>query len=272
MGVAPSFSGNLPDLPPLRHNQEEVKAIKSSLYRTRTVLGERANRDRFRKMARGASILHLATHGQADPNQGLFSYLAFAEAGDSISPKLYARELQNMRLPVDLVVLSACQTGLGNYERGEGLVSLTRALQKAGARSTLTTLWSIDDAKSSALMRSFYRYLRRGLPKDQALQRARLDYLDENRGEFAHPFFWAAYIPQGDMRSLRLYPGWYSWLIWGGIAIAILLFVLLLLPLRSPKTTNSHPRELLQLHRTHPDRLPPRGATGLHPDSGRHRP
>jgi len=223
LGVAPSFTGNLPELPPLRHNQEEVKAIQASLYRTRTILGDRANRDRFRQLAQRARVLHLATHGQADPDQGLFSYLAFAEAGDSISPKLYARELQNMRLPVDLVVLSACQTGLGSYERGEGLVSLTRALQEAGARSTLTTLWSIDDAKSSALMRSFYKYLRQGLPKDQALQQARLDYLDENRGEFAHPFFWAAYIPQGDMRSLRLYPGWYSWLMWGGTGLAILL-------------------------------------------------
>ena len=239
LGVAPSFSGNLPDLPPLRHNQEEVKAIQSGLYRTRTVLGDRADRDRFRQLAQRARILHLATHGQADPDQGLFSYLAFAEAGDSLSPKLYARELQTMRLPVELVVLSACQTGLGSYERGEGLVSLTRALQEAGARSTLTTLWSIDDAKSSALMRSFYRYLRQGLPKDQALRRARLDYLDENRGEFAHPFFWAAYIPQGDMRSLKLYPGWYSWLMWGGIGLAILLFIWIFLPLRH-KFTKMH--------------------------------
>ncbi len=239
LGVAPSFSGNLPDLPPLRHNQEEVKAIQSGLYRTRTVLGDRADRDRFRQLAQRARILHLATHGQADPDQGLFSYLAFAEAGDSLSPKLYARELQTMRLPVELVVLSACQTGLGSYERGEGLVSLTRALQEAGARSTLTTLWSIDDAKSSALMRSFYRYLRQGLPKDQALQQARLDYLDENRGEFAHPFFWAAYIPQGDMRSLKLYPGWYSWLMWGGIGLAILLFIWIFLPLRH-KFTKMH--------------------------------
>ncbi len=239
LGVAPSFSGNLPDLPPLRHNQEEVKTIQSSLYRTRTVLGDRANRDRFRQLAQRARILHLATHGQADPDQGLFSYLAFAEAGDSISPKLYARELQTMRLPVDLVVLSACQTGLGSYERGEGLVSLTRALQEAGARSTLTTLWSIDDAKSSALMRSFYRYLRQGLPKDQALQQARLDYLDENRGEFAHPFFWAAYIPQGDMRSLKLYPGWYSWLMWGGIAIAIILCGIIIIRKRAFFTTKT---------------------------------
>jgi CHAT domain-containing protein len=94
-----------------------------------------------------------------------------------------------------LVVLSACQTGLGKELTGEGLIGLTRAFQYAGTRSILATLWSIDDRKAAELMKRFYGHLVRGKSKDQALQAAQQDLI---RSRTSRPYHWAAYTLIGD--------------------------------------------------------------------------
>lgn len=207
VGMAPLFTGKQEGLPPLRYNAEEISFIADRIGGARTIIGPEATRDRFLREASRADILHLATHGQADARRGLFSFLAFS-AADSVRQRLYARELQEVDLTAALVVLSACETGLGNYRQGEGVISLTRALQDAGAASTLTTLWRIDDEKSRILMGYFYEGLRQKMPKDQALQYARKTYLAEYRSAFAHPFYWAAFMAQGDMHAVSLPRVW----------------------------------------------------------------
>ena len=107
---------------------------------------------------------------------------------------------EQVRLDAELVTLSACQSGLGTEVAGEGLIGLTRAFQYAGARSVLASLWSVSDLSTAELMARFYRALRKGQPKDTALQEAQLAMirgeagltLKENR-DLTHPCHWAAF-------------------------------------------------------------------------------
>jgi CHAT domain-containing protein len=135
--------------------------------------------------------------------------------------RLYGYEILAQSFPADLVVLSACETGLGKVVRGEGLMSLARAFSYAGARSLVTSLWNINDQSGQQLMAEFYKHLNEGLPKDEALRQAKLSYLanapDNAR---AHPRYWAAFIPTGNMEPLKNNWPWQ----WGVAAIALLGF------------------------------------------------
>ena len=93
----------------------------------------------------------------------------------------------------------------------------------AGAKSIVTTLWSIDDEPSSLIMDGFYAHLQEGLPKDEALRRAKLDYLEGNSALRAHPLFWAAFIPLGDMEPLTFQEKNTWWPIGGGMTIILIL-------------------------------------------------
>ena len=103
-------------------------------------------------------------------------------------------------------MLSACETGIGKLQRGEGIISLARAFAYAGAKSIFTTLWKVDDEKTKDLVIDFYKYLKVGKAKDEALHLAKLDFLKKNKGKGAanHPFFWAGMIGIGDMRPLNM--------------------------------------------------------------------
>jgi len=186
------------DLAPLPYSGEEAWKI-GQLWEGDVFVGEDATEERFMQLAGNYRILHLATHGQANDQMGDYSFLAFSEIKDSIENELlYVRDLYNLRLNADLVVLSACETGIGELQRGEGIISLARAFAYAGARSIVTTLWSVADAKTKDFTLEFYRQLKAGLAKDRALQQARLHYLKTHLGpEEAHPFFWAGFVGVG---------------------------------------------------------------------------
>lgn len=180
---------------------EEVKAA-SLFWDGDYYLNSDATEDRFNEVVGNYRIVHLSTHGVADSRSGDYSYLAFAEQKDSIENELlYVRDLYNIQLNADLVTLSACETAAGELQRGEGIISLARAFAYAGAKSIVTTLWVADDAATKDLMKVFYQYLKNGDPKDEALQTAKLRL--QESGNFAHPFFWAGFVPVGDMSSLK---------------------------------------------------------------------
>ena len=199
-GFAPDFTAT--NLAPLQYTRSEVEMISESVH-GRSYLGDEAHLELFLKQASRYRVLHLATHGKANDRRGDFAYLAFARR-DSLQ-LLYAADLYPLNLDADLVVLSACETGIGEYRRGEGIVSLARGFTFAGARSIITTLWSIDDEKSSGLMAAFYQLLQEEIPKDQALRTAKLNFLDQFRQDAAHPFYWSPYIALGDMQPLFYY-------------------------------------------------------------------
>ncbi|MEQ1744098.1 MAG: CHAT domain-containing tetratricopeptide repeat protein [Saprospiraceae bacterium] len=168
------------------------------------VCGTEATKARFVETAGGYRVLHLATHGVADDRMGDNAYLAFSETPDSIENELlYAKEQYGLSLNADLVVFSACETGVGEFQRGEGIVSLARAFAFAGAKSIVTTLWRVNGKSTSVLMPLFYAELSTGKSKDEALRSARVRYLENATVKSSHPFYWAAFVPVGDMRPLR---------------------------------------------------------------------
>ena len=193
------------NLSPLPRTREEVQAIVG-LFGTsaRARLGREATETSAKSEASEAAILHFASHGWIDEAMGLNSGLALSQPGalgrvPSVEDDglLQAWEIfEHLRLNATLVVLSACQTGLGENVRGEGLVGLTRAFLYAGARSVAVSLWDVSDAGTAALMKTFYQELRNGASKDVALQRAMIAAHGDPARK--HPFYWAPFILVGD--------------------------------------------------------------------------
>jgi CHAT domain-containing protein/Tfp pilus assembly protein PilF len=144
--------------------------------------------------------VHFATHGFIDEKKPDFSSLVLTQDNNSEEDGfLQATEIFNLKLNADLVVLSACQTGMGKLVRGEGIVGLTRAFMYAGSPAVIVSLWSVSDASTATLMGEFYRNLvKEKLSKTDALRKAQLFMLRD--AKFAHPFFWAPFVLFGDWR------------------------------------------------------------------------
>jgi CHAT domain-containing protein len=132
-----------------------------------------------------------------DPTEALDrAGLALANANIHPDGIVTARELANYDWwGTQLVVLSACETGVGAVPSGDGVYGLRRALALAGAESQVVSLWTVSDSSVRALMREFYSELERGTGRAEALRRAKLRMLQQPK--FAHPYFWAAFIPTG---------------------------------------------------------------------------
>jgi len=140
-------------------------------------------------------ILHFATHAFFEPSQGLYSGIVLAEEKGE-DGFLEAREIVDLNLHADLVVLSACETAKGKIHRGEGLIGLTWAFFVAGCASTIVSQWKVMDESTAELMTTFYSHLKAGASKAEALRQAQLHLL-RNR-KFAHPFFWSPFILIGN--------------------------------------------------------------------------
>ncbi|EJF54036.1 hypothetical protein SapgrDRAFT_2370 [Saprospira grandis DSM 2844] len=168
---------------------------------------EQANEQAFRQLAPQAQFIHLAMHAITDPMAPSYSALFFSKTQDSLQDDLLlAYELPSLQLAADLVVLSACQTAAGRYQIGEGAQSLGLGFRYAGAASTLSTLWEVNDESSRLLMELFYSYLQTGQRKDKALQAAQIRYLElvDQNEVAAQPFFWAAWWLSGNSNALEL--------------------------------------------------------------------
>jgi CHAT domain-containing protein/tetratricopeptide (TPR) repeat protein len=146
--------------------------------------------------------LHFATHGFLDSQHPELSGILLSMFNETGAPQdgfLRAHEVFNLKLPAELVVLSACQTGLGKEVKGEGLVSLTRGFMYAGSPRVMVSLWSVSDVGTAELMTRFYKgMLKEGLRPAQALQAAQVSMFKGKR--FASPFYWAAFTLQGEWR------------------------------------------------------------------------
>jgi CHAT domain-containing protein len=146
-----------------------------------------------------ARNLHFAVHGFLDESHPDRSGLQLARGSSSVEDGLLrVREISNLDLHADLVVLSACQSGMGRVISGEGLIGMSRAFLYAGAGSIVVSLWKVDDEATSDLMVSFYSQLRAVGDKSEALRRAKLELIDQSR--YSHPYFWAAFILVGRPR------------------------------------------------------------------------
>jgi CHAT domain-containing protein/Tfp pilus assembly protein PilF len=146
------------------------------------------------------NYIHFATHGFIDEAKPELSSLVLTKDNNSEEDGfLQATEIYNLNLNADLVVLSACQTGLGKLVRGEGMVGLTRAFIYAGTPTVLVSLWSVSDVSTATLMGEFYKNLiKEKLDKTDALRKAQLSMLGNEK--FTHPFYWAPFVLVGDWR------------------------------------------------------------------------
>ncbi len=188
----------------------------------------------FHREADQYQVLHLATHGLVEDQQPLYSKLVFAPEDDSVYDGfLHAYEIYNMRLPANLVVLSACNTGVGKLEKGEGIMSLSRAFFYAGVKSLLMSLWKVSDESTSELMVSFYEGLKAGEDKDLALQQAKVTYIQNQEIAMkSHPYFWAGFVLKGDPGALSLKS---SWGYWGYFLLGFLILLGLVFGVRSSR-------------------------------------
>jgi len=166
-----------------------------------THLAADATEEQARSIGSKARNVHFAVHGFFDErlplNSGLALTIPEKPSEGQQNGLLQAWEIfEQMRFDADLVVLSACQTGLGRELGGEGLIGLTRAFQYAGARSIAASLWSVNDLKTAQLMLRFYKELRDGKSKDLALRAAQTELLQ--KPDSSHPYYWAAFSLIGD--------------------------------------------------------------------------
>ncbi len=137
--------------------------------------------------------LHFATHGIVDEESPELSRI-FMQSSTKEDGNLFSGEIFNLKLNADLAVLSACQTGLGKYSKGEGVIGLSRALVYAGARSIMVSYWSVADASTSELMTDFYKTLvGQSYPDFRvALQKAKVDMIHNKA--YAAPYYWAPFV------------------------------------------------------------------------------
>ena len=166
---------------------------------------EAANEAAFKKEAPKFNVLHLAMHGLVNNEYPKFSSLVMDKAPSSSEDDiLYAYEIQNMQLNPDLVVLSACETGVGKFQQGEGVLSIGRGFMYAGTPSLVMTLWSLNDYSGSQIIENYYQALNKGMDKDEAMKWAKLEYLEENDDLLSHPALWACYIQMGNTEPLSI--------------------------------------------------------------------
>jgi CHAT domain-containing protein len=192
----------IPRLPFTRQEAERILAtapaganLKALDFRASRATATGAELGRYR-------YLHFATHGLLDSERPGLSALVLSLVDERGVPQdgfLRAHEIYNLNLPAELVVLSACQTGLGKEIKGEGLVGLTRGFMYAGAARVVVSLWSVNDKATSELMAKFYqKMLKDGQRPAAALRSAQAEML--RSPQWRSPYYWAAFTLQGEWR------------------------------------------------------------------------
>jgi len=191
-------------LPGAIHEAETILKVMHG----KKLIGEEATESEFKKMAGEFDILHFATHTSIDDENPLSSVLSFYPYGDQKEDgMLHTYEIYNLDLKGELAVLSACSTGGGKLEKGEGVISLARAFTYAGMPSVIMTLWDVEDISTGNILPYFYHSLGKGVEKDIALRQAKLNYLENSRPEIEHhPAFWSGFVLYGNNRGFRQKP------------------------------------------------------------------
>ena len=180
---------------------------------------ENASKENFISEASKYNVYHLSMHAVIDPNDEDTSRLLFNDED------FYFADFYGQKLPLDLVVLCACETGVGKLIEGEGLMSLSRAFTYSGVASTIHSLWEIPDKQAFEIMQLFYDNISKGLSKSEALQQAKKEYLKTCKAEeLQHPYYWSGFVLHGNSKALV-----HEKNIWFQIIIGSLLFLLVII-------------------------------------------
>ena len=193
---------NIPRLPYTRQEAERILEVASGGRNLRAFDFEAKRATALGGELRRYRYVHFATHGYIDTEKPELSAVVLSlvdEKGRAQDGLLKASDIYNLQLPAELVVLSACQTGLGKEIRGEGLVGLTRGFMYAGAARVTVSLWSVSDRGTAELMWRLYRgMLREGRSPASALRAAQVEMWKQRRWQ--SPYYWAAFVQQGEWR------------------------------------------------------------------------
>jgi len=203
---------------------KEVESI-SEILNSQTFSRQDATEINFRQHAPGAKVLHLAMHAHINDSIPAFSRFAFSILPEETQQNdgwLTTLDIYNLELNSELVVLSACNTGRGKLRKGEGVINLARGFLFAGCPSLIMTLWEVEDNSGAEIMQLFYKNLKKGKAKDDALRNAKLQYLEKSHSRLAHPHYWLAYISIGDNSPVF---GSYDYYFFGILVILLIVIV-----------------------------------------------
>ncbi|NEQ69410.1 MAG: tetratricopeptide repeat protein [Symploca sp. SIO2D2] len=184
---------------PLNSARDEVRGI-ASLFNTQPFVGKAATENTVWSKASQSGTLHLAAHGDYNTFNPLFSSIQLV--GDNQHDGLLqVHEIYELDLTskTNLVVLSACQTNIGELSRGDEVVGLNRAFLYAGTPTVMSSLWNVDDAATGLLMKEFYSNLQGGMGKAESLQQAQKAVRQNQEQDYSHPYYWAAFSLTGDV-------------------------------------------------------------------------
>lgn len=194
---------------PLLENKNESELLSNIVY-CDTFISQNATEENFKKYASNYSILHLSLHSILSTENYLLSKLCFTPVSDSINDGLFNLcDIEPLKLNSDLLVLSGCNTGSGEIITGEGVMSFARSFILAGSHSILMSLWDLDNSSSEAISIGFYKYLKEGFNKSEALQLSKIDYLKTADKVHRHPNIWSGFVLIGDNSKIEM-PNRYS--------------------------------------------------------------
>lgn len=214
---APIFSEGNRNLPPLENSEVLLDALPK--VRQEQFVHDAATLANFQQWSKESQIINLITHAEAGEDE-----LPRIEFWDST---LYLPQLYAMEIPADLVILAACETGIGSLTNGEGIMSLSQGMTYAGAASLIASLWKVRESSTTNILSSFYEHVQEGQSKVNALHQAKLGYLASCKETELNPYFWASLVyygadgfvlnQQADFLSL---PIW-GFLLGGGLLVSL---------------------------------------------------
>jgi CHAT domain-containing protein len=216
LAIAPGFAQAERGLSPLATDAAEWQPLSDQ--KNTTLRGQSADYSHFATEAGQHRVLHLATHAIADAPTRI----------ELIDRSVYLSDIFALPLQADLVVLSACQTGLGREQRGEGVMSLARAFAQAGAACVMSSLWAVNDQSTTRLLRQFYQYLAEGNTTSTALHAAKMAYLSDQKVPIVQqsPYFWAGFLAIGADRVLPpATPYFLPWMVAAALIVLAILFL-----------------------------------------------
>ena len=201
----PLIRGRNVRLAPLNYSELEAQSFPD-VFGLTALTGPRARKKEFINQASQYPIVHFAGHAMADENNPFNSFMAFdLETPEPTAELMFLPELYSLQLPAtEMIVLSACQTGSGKVEEGEGVISLGRAVTMAGTAAVVSTLWVINQQNKAEFFRVFYEELAEGRAKQEALRAAKLQMMKSDNGRWAHPYHWAGAILTGNARPIKM--------------------------------------------------------------------
>lgn len=218
VAFVPVFAGKERNMLPLIHAGEEMTAMQKSQPSGKYFFKKDAILASFKKEIADAGVLHIASHASVGSNDGIQPCIEFYDSS------LYLNELYAMHTNANLVVLSACETGIGVLDKSEGAMSLARGFYYAGAKNIITSLWSVDDRSTANIFGNFYQHLSEN---DYAgsLYHAKLKYLKNATAANASPYYWAGFVHIGYQKQQQKN---YAMLIVGSVVLLVSLLSFLL--------------------------------------------